>query len=155
MDTILVIILLIVCSCIISSIIVITGVSGYYYKYYNSSGSWKCTLTNTQSYIVSRINRGNSECISEKDGVGCYSISGSGSNINEKKKSAEETCDKIIKNYPDVKLANKDLKMEIYTCGENSTNERLWGTTGYESKNDICSQILIKNNRPILDVLLK
>jgi hypothetical protein len=152
MDTTLIIVLVSVCS-IMSSISGVLGVSGYYYKYYNTVGKWNCTLTNTGNYIVSRINNGESECISEKDGVGCYSITGTGQSYVERKKSAEDICKNIIQNYPNVTLNNKNINMEVYTCGKNSTNQRLWGNTGYESKNDTCSQILTKNKLSLQELM--
>ncbi|KAI9206267.1 uncharacterized protein BJ171DRAFT_579775 [Polychytrium aggregatum] len=45
------------------------------------------------------------------------------------------------------------LNLDIYTCGPNSTNSKLWNRTGYEAANDPCDVILKSDNRSIFNML--
>ncbi|KAI9206162.1 uncharacterized protein BJ171DRAFT_580237 [Polychytrium aggregatum] len=45
------------------------------------------------------------------------------------------------------------LNLDIYTCGPNSTNYKLWNRTGYEAANDPCDVILNSDNRSIVNML--
>ncbi|KAI9193525.1 uncharacterized protein BJ171DRAFT_254035 [Polychytrium aggregatum] len=45
------------------------------------------------------------------------------------------------------------LNLDIYTCGPNSTNYKLWNRTGYEAASDPCDVILNSDNRSITNLL--
>jgi len=140
------IILLVLMVCLSLSI-VLSATGGFaFYKAKVEQTPWVCLNKNkeTSSYIIGRKNKGESECITNKDGIGCYTFT---ENDNSYK-----TCKSILNcddnTYPNacsdskatIKLANNQ-ESDIYTCGPNSTHKQLYGTTGYEDFKGDCSKI--------------
>lgn len=141
------------CVCVCLSCIVLP-ILRYRQRYYSTNGPWKCINTTGNMYVVSRINKGESECMYNNDGIGCYIISPAKNNGTVDEKNLKEQCDNFITNYPNVTSSKGDkLKLDIYTCGENSKNKELWGNTGYDNPNDACAIIKSKNPRTIMEVL--
>jgi hypothetical protein len=134
-----IIIVFIICICIMcisSSLIAI-----YFYKRNFTTWDWKVINKSDNKYIIGRINKDDSECMTNKGGIGCYIFIA----------KEDNELDDIIKDYPIVKINNKNEILDIYTCGKNSVNEELWGVTGYENENTECSFIKKKYNRDVFN----
>jgi hypothetical protein len=98
----------------------------YFYK--QDSKKWTCIPDNSK-YVIGRINNSNNaECMYDPNNVGCFIVE-------------KENCNNFINNYPNVKYKNKNINLDLYTCGENSTNALLWNDTGY-NQNNSCGKIL-------------
>ena len=131
---IIVIIIFLLLSCISSSL---TTGGGLYYIGDQESKKWSCIPINETQNVIGRINNsGNAECMSIQNTAGCYILL-----KPEKREDLQKICKSTIDTYPMVKVDNKTLPMENYTCGKNSTNEKLWNNTGYENKDDSCYKI--------------
>jgi hypothetical protein len=113
---------------------------------------WKCTNINDEKgeYVVSRIRNKESECINQKDMPGCFFIK---RKYLDKEKSEidytdlKKQCSNIIQNFPNVKIAGKQIDMDVYTCGEgkDSTQYKLFKNSGYDDPEDPCA--IIKKDR--------
>lgn len=98
-------------------------------------------------YIVSRINDKTleAECVYDPKNVGCFIIRPSKIDDGDEddKEDLKEQCDNVINNYPTVKLKNDStVKFDSYSCGRNSTNFKMWNTTGYDNPKDMCYKML-------------
>jgi hypothetical protein len=127
---------------IISLSCIVSIIAGLYYIGDKNSKELECIMLDERKSVVGRLNdKGDSECIYIPDTNGCYIISHPFENLQLQKKELDETCKKTIENYPSIVIDGKNTKGDIYTCGKNSTNEKLWSNTGYESEKDMCYKI--------------
>lgn len=154
-----IIILIVIVSCSFCILISTTLSAQYSYKYYNTASPWKCIdISNNKNNIkniISRINKGESECMYNKGGLGCMIIHQYNSDDEEKEKEKEKICSNYIDNYPTVKLEDSGdiINLDIYTCGKNSTHMKKWNVSGYDSPRDHCSIIQIKNKRSFREIM--
>jgi len=89
-----------------------------------------------------------------KGGVGCILVHQYKNTDKNQEKKATEICDNYIKSYPRVKLEEGNIiDLDIYTCGKNSTNMKLWNVSGYDSPKDTCSIIQVKNKRSFREIM--
>jgi hypothetical protein len=119
-----------------------------YFKATEGSREWQCIETKPETeYVIGRLTEnGDSECMYNPDGVGCYVITPS-KPFDQAKLDTE--CKNFIKNYPTVTPADATAPVALgpYTCGESpSTNYSLWSVTGYEDPESTCSKIYNERN---------
>ena len=126
--------ILVVLFCITTSI---GGVYSLYYVSEQNQKKWECIDINDKHLIIGKINnKKDAECVYIPGTPGCFIISKS-----KKQEENDEKCNNIINNYPLPKIDNKEIPMTNFSCGKNSTNEEIWGNTGYENKNSNCYKI--------------
>lgn len=127
-------------------------VGGVGIGYSSLANKWKCIPFNTEKtmYMVGRINpknNFNAECMYDPTSNGCYIIQAKLDADKEIDKEAlEETCTGFVKEYPNVETEKGVVEMSEYTCGKNSTNMKMWNTTGYDNSEDMCYKISENRN---------
>lgn len=125
------IITLLFCSTISASI-----AGGLWYNADQTQKNWECIPRSGSDVVIGRVNKkGDSECMYIPETGGCFVMTSNSKNDLEKK------CKNIIKNYPSPMIENQTLLLDTYTCGKNSTFEKLWNGTGYEDKDYDCYKI--------------
>lgn len=155
------VIVIFICMCCLCCCSLLMSTGGLFFKASQNLNVWKCTDIGSKKYVVSRINGTfDAECMYDPKNVGCFIIKPDTLDNKVDKVDLKDQCENLIKNFPKVTLKNDSVvNLEVYTCGNNSTNSKLWNTTGYDNPKDTCYKILsdrslLKETESIVNTLL-
>lgn len=124
--------------------LIVSAAAGIGYKE-SQAKYWRCVKFSDDSpqYVIGRFNKGEAECMYNPNAVGCYVVTPQldSDDVVDQSDLADQ-CANAISTYPNTKTPSGVVNMEAYRCGRGGDNEKLWGNTGYTTKNDMCYKIL-------------